>query len=96
MGILCNIGSLILGLLAWVLPVAAMGAKKRPMAFCAGSFALCGVSLLLQLVDMRHLCMIGDFSAIDDTIGAVVFAAEVLLTVTGILNAVALLVGRKR
>ena len=92
---LCMIGSLLLGLLAWALPMAGMAAGKKPMPLCAGSFALCGLSLLLQLFYIRHLCAIRDFSAIDDTIGAVVFAAEILLAITGILNAVSLLIERK-
>lgn len=93
---LCMISSLILGLLAWALPVAGMAARKKPAPICAGSFALCGFSLLLQLVYVKHLSRIGDYSALDDTIGAVVFAAEVLLIIAAAVNTAALLAGRKR
>lgn len=89
--------SLLLGLLAWILPLLAIGMHKRPAPFCAGSFLLCSCVLAIQLFNVQYLSEKGDFSAIDDTIAAVCFAAKVLLIGAVVLNAVALLVaGRKK
>lgn len=88
--------SLLLGLLAWILPLIAIGMHKRPAPFCAGSFLLCSCVLAIQLFNVQYLSEIGDYSAIDDTIAVVCFASKVLLIVAVVLNAVALLVaGRK-
>lgn len=95
MRIFCNIGSLLLGLAAWVVPAAAAVRKKNAAESCAVSFLLCSVSLVLQLVNVMYLSRIGDFAAIDDTINAVVLAAGVLLAVAVIVNAAALARGRK-
>lgn len=84
--------SLLLGLLAWILPLLAIGMHKRPTPFCAGSFLLCSCVLAIQLFNVQYLSEIGDFSAIDDTIAAVCFAVKVLLIVAVVLNTVALLV----
>ena len=86
-----NILSLFLGITAWSLPVMYLMRWKRREWFCCGSFALCALSLFFQLREFLRLADKGDFAAIEDTIGAVVFAASVLLIVTLILNALALL-----
>ena len=84
-----------MGLMAWALPVAALAGRKKPAVFCAGSFGLCCLSLLFQLLELRRRCAVGDFSAVDDTIGAVLFAAEVLLAVAAALNTAAFLAGKR-
>lgn len=86
-----NLGSILLGLIAWLLPLVYLAAGKRRGLFCGSSFALCALSLYLQLREVLHRAGIGDFSAIEDTIGAVVFAATVLLITTAVLNALTLL-----
>lgn len=89
--------SLLLGLVAWILPLAAIAWKKRPARFCAGSFLLCSCAMALQLFNVQYRCEIGDFSAVDDTIAAVCLAAKVLLAGAVALNAAALMVaGRKK
>lgn len=82
-----NIGSILLGLVAWAIPVAAIcGKKHRPGL----SFALCSISLAFQIFYTQHLVSIGDWSAIEDTHYAVTLAAAVLLTITVVLNLIAL------
>lgn len=86
-----NLGSLILGLAAWVIPIAAISMrKKRPLnLFSIYSFSFCAAALLFQLLQVQHLVRIGDLSAIMDTIRATCIAAVVLVVVTGALNLIA-------
>ena len=86
-----NILSLVLGIGAWSLPVMYLMRWQHRELFCCGSFGLCALAMYFQLREMLGRVQMGDFAAIEDTIGAVVFAATVLLTVTLILNALALL-----
>ena len=88
---ICNLASILLGLAAWTLPLVYLATGKRRGLCCGSSFALCALSLYLQLREVMHRAGIGDFAAIDDTIRAVVFAANVLLITTAVLNALALL-----
>lgn len=88
-----NTGSLILGLLAWIIPFIAI---KRPpkkdnwTAFSPLSFGCCGAALILQLFEIRHRVQIQDWSAILDTIGAIVWVSVILLAFTILLNIFAL------
>lgn len=92
-----NLASLALGLLAWMLPVAAMiRTAARPRALhpalplvCV-SFAACAAALYLQLRYHAHLSRIEDVGAFLDTAQAAAFASAVLLCVTLALNALAL------
>lgn len=86
-----NILSLTLGLLAWVLPVVYLMAGKRRDLCCGGSFALCALSLYLQLRETLGRVDRGDFSGIEDTFYAVFFAATVLIVTTAVLNTLTLL-----
>lgn len=93
---LLNIGSLVLGLIALVLPVAALCAKKPQPVFSAASFALCAVSLAMQIFYNQHLVVIRDWSALEDTHGAVALAAGALLGITVLLNLLAGILNRKK
>lgn len=92
-----NLASLALGLLAWMLPVAAMiRTAARPRALhpalplvCV-SFAACAAALYLQLRYHAHLSRIEDVGAFLDTAQVAAFASAVLLCVTLALNALAL------
>lgn len=88
-----NLWSIVLGLLAWLISLWAIGNYKpwKP----AFSYFFCAAALLLQLFVMKHSAFSGDYAAIEDTIGAVVFAGSVMLAVTVILNVVALFKFRK-
>lgn len=90
-----NIGSLILGLIAWIIPLLAIGKKYRFALCCIGSLSCCLVSLLLQLLEIKRRVDLGDWSALMDTINAVILAAVVMLVVTLISNAIALFSHRK-
>lgn len=85
-----NILSLVLGIVAWSLPVMYLMRWKYRQQLCCGSFGLCALAMYFQLREMLRLSEKGDYAAIEDTIGAVVFAASVLLITTVILNALAM------
>ena len=88
-----NLASLALGLLAWMLPVAAMirpRALHPALPLVCVSFAACAAALYLQLRYHAHLSRIEDVGAFLDTAQAAAFASAVLLCVTLALNALAL------
>ena len=86
--ILCNVGSLALGLAAWGIAVAAIRANRREGLLSAGSFACCCGALILQFLGIRTRVEHGDLSAVMDTIGATLTGAVVLSVVTVLLNLV--------
>lgn len=92
-----NIGSLVLGLIAWILPVMSiMRITKRWVALSTISLSACAISLIFQMYYNYHLVQIQDWSALMDTMGGGVVAATVLLIVTIALNGIALIVHRGR
>lgn len=100
MGLL-NLGSFVLGLVAWILPVVSLmqykqSDNKRWVILSMVSISACAVSLSFQLYYNYHLVQIEDWSALMDTMWAVVFAATVLLIVTMILNALNFIMYRKK
>ena len=91
-----NLGSLILGLIAWVLPIVNLAKHNKIehrswIAFSLSSVSACAVSLFFQIVYHDYLAKIEDWSAIMDTSGGVVFVSAVLLLVTITLNVIVLI-----
>ena len=86
------LGSLILGFAAWVLPVVGMFRRKN---YTSASFAFCSASLFLAIIDTQRLVNKGDWAAIEDTHGGVLFGATVLVIVTAALNLAAAIRNRK-
>jgi len=87
-----NIGSLILGVCAWLFAGMAIKAPKATLSlkYTAASFASCAISLVLQLFEINRRVLFGDYAAIEDTIRAILFASVVLVSVTILLNLVAM------
>ena len=83
-----NVGSLILGVCAWLFGGLALFAPNRAVAHrnTVVSFVLCVLSLVLQLFEIDRRVLIGDYAAVEDTIRAVLIASVVLTFVTVILN----------
>lgn len=86
-----NVGSLVLGIVACVLPVINLLQDKKhefshwtTLSFI--SFIACIFSLFFQMYYNYHLVTIGDWTAIEDTIGAVVLVSVGLIIVTILLN----------
>lgn len=90
-----NIGSLVLGLIAWMLPIANLArrgeAERGTWAILSiASLIACSLSLFCVIVYLDHLAKIEDWSAIMDTSGAFVLASTVLIAGTVALNAIML------
>ena len=93
-----NIVSLISGVCSWLFaglaittPEAVTSRKNTFVSFC-----LCAVSLVFQLFEINRRVMLQDYAAIEDTIRAVLIASVVLISVTVILNFLALWKARKQ
>ncbi|MEL7609052.1 MAG: hypothetical protein AAGU74_06060 [Bacillota bacterium] len=96
-----NLGSLVLGLIAWILPAVNLARRNKTdrrsfAVFSTASLGACAVSLYMQILYTDHLVKIEDWSALMDTSSAVAFAALALLAGTILLNAAALAVYCKK
>lgn len=83
------LGSLILGLIAWILPF--MKLKNNNMngaELSVLSLSACAISLYFQIYYSNYLVKIWDASALMDTIGASSFLSAVMLIGTITLNAI--------
>ncbi|WP_440895494.1 hypothetical protein ACS127_13155 [Amphibacillus sp. Q70] len=88
-----NLGSLLLGLTAWILPMIYLAKAKnlgytKSFILSALSISACAISLFLQILNVNYLIEVGDWTALMDTGGAIVFASAVLLVGTLTLNAI--------
>lgn len=95
-----NIGSLLLGLIAWILPVIyLMGNKKHEQSnwgiLSVLSISACAISISFQMFYNYHLVKIEDWAALMDTTRAVVIATAVLLIFTLLLNGLTFIVYQK-
>ena len=89
------ISSLVLGILAWILAIISV-LHRRFGALNLISVSACALSLLLKLMNVDHLAYeLDDFSAIMDTIPAVVLAAWLMLSISILLNGAAFMKSRK-
>lgn len=94
-----NVGSLILGLIAWIIPTFnIMRRKKRgnnhsiPTLLSMGS---CAVALWFQLFYNIYLIEINDYTALLDTVGTLNWVAAILISVTIILNVISIAANKK-
>jgi len=96
-----NIGSLIFGLIAWILPVVNLTQHRKSgsrswSVFSVASAVSCAVSLYMQILYTDHLVQVEDWSALLDTSHAVAWLSAVLLIVTIVLNVATLAVYRRK
>jgi cytochrome c oxidase subunit 4 len=94
-----NIGSLVLGLIALILPFVNFGRYEKHNHWVTRSvmsISACAISLSFQIFYIHHKVKIEDWSALMDTMRAIVFASAFLLIVTIILNAFTLIAYRDR
>lgn len=90
---LLNLGSLLFGLVAWILPIVNLLQHnktnyKSHASLSLVSFSACAISLYMQILYGNHLVRIEDWSALMDTSNAVALVSTLLLIGTGILNAI--------
>lgn len=95
-----NLGSLLLGLIAWILPITNLARHNKVEhknwdIFSTASFIVCSISLFFQIVYQDYLAKTENWSAIMDTSGALVFVSAVLIVVTIVLNIITLLKYRR-
>ena len=88
-----NLTSIILGICAWLFAGFAILTSKTAKAHknTLVSFSLCVISVIFQLLEINRRVLLGDFSAIEDTIRAIIIASVVLAMGTVILNGIALI-----
>lgn len=91
------LGSIIFGLIAWILPVINLVQfkKNNKMNWAIKSIlsiSACAISLYLQIFYNNYLVKIGDLSALMDTTDASTFVSAVLLIVTVIINSINLII----
>lgn len=89
-----NVGSAVLGLISWALPVLYLVKRKAGNwgVFSAASIGACAAALCMQLFYTDHLVKIRDWSALMDTSRAVARVCAALLVITLVLNAVSFVV----
>ena len=81
-----NLGSLLLGLAAWVMPMFSLLRRQGKQKLTLASFACCALALLLQVCNVLHKINTGRFVVLADTMWFVLLAAVVLVAGTGLLN----------
>ena len=99
MGLL-NIGSLVLGLIAWILPATNLMRDKKKvqrngLMICFLCMGACAISISFQIFYSYYLVKMEDWTAMMDIAGGVVVATAVLLSVTIILNTANYIIYRK-
>lgn len=99
MDITLNLGSLMFGILSWIIPgIALMMRKRRKISgeiVVFISVLLMGFSLLFQLMNHQVLIFKQDLVAIMDTIDGVVMVSMILITGTIVLNVALIYAQRK-
>src|SRR5690625_1290628 len=91
-----NLGSLLLGITAWVVPFLAMKhPPKKSFIFIIFSFSACIESLCLQIFDINNRVQIEVWSSLMDTIGALIWVVVILSIIANIHNIIALVLCTK-
>ena len=96
-----NVGSLLLGLIAWILPIVNLMRYTKQghnnwIVLSMISMSACAISMFFQMFNSYNRVKIEDWSALVDIMGARVSVAAVLLVGTIILNAITIIVYRNR
>jgi hypothetical protein len=95
------LGSLALGLIAWIFPVINLikinkHNNRNWIVFSVLSVSACSISLFFQIFYNNYLVRLGDWSSLIDTTRASTLLSAVLLFVTIILNIITLISYRYR
>ena len=91
-----NIGSIVFGLIAWILPVIIfVNGDKNPMLSVI-SFISYSISLCMVIFYIKHLVKREAWAALMDTVPSFSFVSAVLLMVTVVLNMIVLIIHTKK
>lgn len=90
-----NVGSLLLGLIAWTTPIITLiqfkkDTIKKALLSSVTSLVACSLSLCMQILYTGYLVKIQDWTALLDTYAMVIFASLVLIIITIAINTLAL------
>lgn len=95
-----NLGSLVLGAIAWILPVINIfGYGKRSrnwVTLSVMSISACSISLFLQICSFYERVKAEDWSALMDTVSVIASVPAILLIGTILLNVITLYIYRVR
>lgn len=96
-----NLGSLVLGVIAILLPICSLLSTNKKvqnykLIFCTLSFSACAISISFQLFYNNHLVKIEDWSALMDITSSSVFAVTILLISTILLNTLTIIINRDK
>lgn len=89
------LGSLVLGLIAWILPSVNIGRyktnyNKNWAIYSIVSISVCSIAISFQVLYSNHIVQMGDWSALMDTSGTSTLLSIILLIITLILNGISL------
>lgn len=97
-----NAGSIVLGLIAWILPVMILS-RVAKQDLSSGiifsmmiSMSACMISLLFQIINNYNRVVLEDWGALIDISGTRAFLASLLVIVTIILNGIMLIIFRSK
>lgn len=86
------IGSLILGLVSWILPVLNIIKHNKNWAiYSIISMSSCAIALVFQILYSNHMVNIEDIIALMDTSNTSALLSVILLVITVILNIISLI-----
>lgn len=89
------LGSLILGLIAWILPSINISSykikyNKNWAIYSIISITACAIAISFQVIYSNYIVQIGDWSALMDTSGTSTLLSIILLISTLVLNGISL------
>lgn len=95
-----NLGSLVLGAIAWILPAITISRydkrSRNWVALSIMSISACSISLFLQICNFYERVKAEDWSALMDTVSVIASVPAILLIGTILLNAITLYMYRDR
>lgn len=95
------LGSLILGLIAWILPIINISKykvnyNKNWATYSIMSMSSCAIAINLQVIYSNHIVQIGDWTALMDTSGTSTLLSLILLIGALALNLISLAMHRTK
>lgn len=95
------IGSLVFGLIAWILPIINISRYEKRYnkdwaIYSIISISACAIAMCFQILYSNHMVQIEDLSGLMDTIGTSTVLSVILLISTLLLNAISLNIYRVR